>query len=71
MRMRVLLTLAFAMGAMTVSGCGEGERKIGGQGPPSSINQKANLSNPLNVVGSKGKPGLADRRSAVPQRLGR
>jgi hypothetical protein len=70
MRMRICLILALATAAMAAGGCGEVERKIGGQGPPASIDQKANLSNPLNVVG-KGKPTLADRRSAASRRLGR
>jgi hypothetical protein len=71
MRTLVHLSPAVAIAAMTVTGCSEGERPIGGEGTPSSVTQKANLSNPLNVVGSKGKPQVADRRSTVSQRLGR
>ena len=72
MKMRIFLTSAFAIAAMTVSGCGQGgERPIGGKGPPASINEKANLSNPLNVVGSKGKSRLADRQATASRRLGR
>jgi hypothetical protein len=72
MKTRIFLIPAFALAAMTVSGCGQGgERPIGGQGPPASINEKANLSNPLNVVGGKGKSRLADSQSTTSRRLGR
>jgi hypothetical protein len=72
MRTRVLWSSALAVAAMIVTGCSEGERPVGGEGTPSSITQKANLSNPLNVVGnSKGKPQVADRRPAASRPLGR
>jgi hypothetical protein len=72
MKTRIFLISAFALAAMGVAGCGQGgERPIGGKGPPASINEKANLSNPLNVVGSKGKSPLADRQATASRRLGR
>ena len=71
MRTRVLWTPAHAIAAMAVAGCSEGERPIGGEGRPSSITQKANLSNPLNVVGTEGTPPVADCRPAASRPLGR
>ncbi len=72
MRMRFFLSSTFAIAAMTSIGCGQGgERPIGGQGPPASINEKANLSNPLNVAGSKAKSPLADRQATASRRPGR
>lgn len=68
MRTRILLTSALAVAAMSAAGCSQGERPIGGESRPASINQKANLSNPLNVVGTRGKPQVADRRSPAARR---
>lgn len=58
------------LAAVAMTGCG-GERPIEGRGTPPSITEKSNVSNPLNVVGIKGKSRLADRRPTAARRLGR
>ncbi|WP_165225533.1 hypothetical protein [Aquisphaera insulae] len=68
MRPAGLARAALAIATLLVAGCGESERPIGGRS--TVLNDKATLSNPLNVVG-KGKPRLTDRRSPDSQRTGR
>ncbi len=71
--MKIPLSLAAIalLPALVLPGCGGDERPIESRGDRASIAEKANLSNPLKVVGARGKTRLADRRSAVSRRLGR
>jgi hypothetical protein len=59
------------LAAFALPGCGDGERPIESRGDRASLAQKSNLSNPLKVVGTRGKTRLADRRSPGSQRPGR
>ena len=61
MRVRFVLASAIVIATMSAIGCGDGERSVAGEGTPTSINQKANLSNPLKVVGA-GKTQSTARR---------
>ena len=71
MRVRFVLASTIVIATMTAIGCGDGERSVAGEGTPTSINQKANLSNPLKVVGAAGKTQSTARRGGATQRPGR
>ncbi len=71
LRVRFILASAMVIATMTAIGCVDRERSVAGEGAPTSINQKANLSNPLKVVGAAGKTQSAARRVGTPPRSGR